>query len=165
MSHSYHLVVLGVLRHEDRVLLIQEQKRTTFWTIPGGLVEAGELLTETLVREVREETGLEVSAIGRLAYSTQIDFPERRHQTVAFTYEVTAWSGSCQPSDPDEEVVDTAWVPLADAPQMVEGIGWRGMREPLIAYLRGAAPPSSTWFYRWDATKQDQMLVAYLPGS
>jgi len=35
------------------------------WNLPGGGVESGELPTETVVRETREETGLEV-AVGRL---------------------------------------------------------------------------------------------------
>jgi len=34
-----------------------------FWSIPGGIVEAGEKLEEAIRREVLEETGLEVEAL------------------------------------------------------------------------------------------------------
>lgn len=33
------------------------------WSIPGGLIEVGETLREAVVREVREETGLEVEPV------------------------------------------------------------------------------------------------------
>ena len=43
----------------NTVLLIQSPRRG--WEFPGGQVEQGESLTEALVREVREETGVCVS--------------------------------------------------------------------------------------------------------
>jgi len=52
----------GVVIHEGRVLLIRRGKEPLRgrWVIPGGTVELGETLEEALVREMREETGLEV---------------------------------------------------------------------------------------------------------
>jgi 8-oxo-dGTP diphosphatase len=45
-----------------RVLLIQRGKEPLRgrWVVPGGTVELGESLQEALVREIREETGIEV---------------------------------------------------------------------------------------------------------
>lgn len=55
----------GVVVHDGRVLLIRRGKPPLFgrWVVPGGTVERGETLEQALVREVREETGLEVRPV------------------------------------------------------------------------------------------------------
>jgi ADP-ribose pyrophosphatase YjhB (NUDIX family) len=46
-------------------ILLQRRSDNGFWGLPGGAVEPGESVIEAVVREVREETGLEVRP-GRL---------------------------------------------------------------------------------------------------
>jgi ADP-ribose pyrophosphatase YjhB (NUDIX family) len=48
-----------VIVDEGKVLLMRNERYGT-WTMPGGLVEPGESLVQAALREVREETGLEV---------------------------------------------------------------------------------------------------------
>lgn len=60
------LVGVGaVIVHEGRVLLVQRghEPLKGRWSIPGGLIEIGEMLHEAVVREVREETGLEIEPV------------------------------------------------------------------------------------------------------
>ena len=52
--------VSAVLRREDRLLLIRQEKRgEQYWLLPGGGVNYGESLTRALQRELTEECGIE----------------------------------------------------------------------------------------------------------
>jgi ADP-ribose pyrophosphatase YjhB (NUDIX family) len=55
----------AVVVDRDRVLLVQRGREPSKgkWSLPGGVLELGESLTEAVAREVKEETGLEVEAI------------------------------------------------------------------------------------------------------
>jgi mutator protein MutT len=55
----------AVLVHQGRVLLIRRgtEPMKGRWSIPGGLVELGETLHQAVIRETREETGLEVEPL------------------------------------------------------------------------------------------------------
>ncbi len=60
------LVGVGaVVVHEDRVLLVRRGSEPLkgHWTLPGGLLELGESVTEGVAREVLEETGLVVEPL------------------------------------------------------------------------------------------------------
>ncbi|MEV6656466.1 NUDIX domain-containing protein [Nocardia fluminea] len=60
------LVVGAVVVRHHRVLILR-RRRSDFlggrWELPSGVVEPGEALDEALVREVAEETGLEVTGV------------------------------------------------------------------------------------------------------
>jgi 8-oxo-dGTP pyrophosphatase MutT (NUDIX family) len=56
-------VTAVVLNDAGRVLMIQRTDND-LWAVPGGAQEVGETSTEAAVREVHEETGLEVEVTG-----------------------------------------------------------------------------------------------------
>src|SRR5438045_16770 len=63
-----------VVRRGGKVLLVKEQKKVNYgkWNLPGGHLEAGEKIAAGGIREVKEETGLEVKLVGLLGlYSWQ----------------------------------------------------------------------------------------------
>lgn len=63
---EYHLTVLGVVARKDGKFLITKRVMTKhwapgWWEVSGGACMAGEKSEEAVIREVREETGLDVS--------------------------------------------------------------------------------------------------------
>ena len=63
---EYHLTVLGVVARPDGKFLITKRVMTKawapgWWEVSGGAAQAGEASYDAVLREVREETGLDVS--------------------------------------------------------------------------------------------------------
>jgi 8-oxo-dGTP diphosphatase len=50
---------------EGKILLVKDVTRQQLWTLPGGGPEIAELMPDTLVREVKEETSVDVG-VGQL---------------------------------------------------------------------------------------------------
>jgi mutator protein MutT len=52
----------GILIEDGKILLIkQDVTETRHWSLPGGKLEPGETIENCLVRELKEETGLDIS--------------------------------------------------------------------------------------------------------
>ena len=63
MEYNHFVSVAGlVMNDKDEVLLINSPNRG--WEYPGGMVESGETLSEALIREIKEETGVDVEIAG-----------------------------------------------------------------------------------------------------
>ncbi len=101
-----------------RVLLCH-RRDIDMWNLPGGGMESGELPTEAVIREVKEETGLDVT-VGRLigVYGKR----DRDDVVFAFTCDViggqlteTDESNACQYFAPDD-------IPLNTNPKQVERV-------------------------------------------
>ena len=61
---EYHLTVLGVVARPDQTFLITKRVMTKawapgWWEVSGGAAQAGEESYEAVLREVKEETGLD----------------------------------------------------------------------------------------------------------
>ncbi|MGO8677358.1 MAG: NUDIX hydrolase [Limisphaerales bacterium] len=58
--------VRGVVFREEKLLLVRERAEGR-WSLPGGWADVGESPAECIVREIREESGLEARAVKLLA--------------------------------------------------------------------------------------------------
>lgn len=69
-----YLAVSAATFRDDRVLIVRRAQPPAkgLYTLPGGVVEAGESLEQAVVREVREETGLDIEPIALAGYHEAI---------------------------------------------------------------------------------------------
>lgn len=75
---------------------------------PGGHVEANEAVTESIIREIKEETGLTISNLQFCGIKDWIEFDGSRY--IVFLYKTNTYSGNIQSSSEGE----IFWIPLED---------------------------------------------------
>lgn len=104
----------GVLIQGNRILMVkQDVTETRHWALPGGKLEFGETLERCLVREMKEETGLDVS-VGDLLYVTDWFYRDIHVVHMLFLTEVVGGgtrSGEV-PRTAGEPGRECVWVPL-----------------------------------------------------
>lgn len=84
------------------------------WALPKGTPDDGETIEQTALREVTEETGLQVAIeapLGHIEYWFQRQ-SERIHKRVHF-FLMTERGGSFDHHDPEFDVIE--WTPVAEA--------------------------------------------------
>lgn len=66
-DNVYKVRATGVLIENNSLLLVKQKlSNNRNWSLPGGRVEPGETLEQALIREMKEETGLDVEPIRML---------------------------------------------------------------------------------------------------
>ncbi len=108
----------GVVLDDDRLLLVNTRS-TGKWSFPGGRCEAGETDGEAAIREVREETGVNI-AVGAVL----VEIENYWYDTTGDAYHQRGIFFRCSPltyalsaaGNPDEhdEAERPMWVPLAE---------------------------------------------------
>ena len=75
-----------LVEHNGKYLLGKRNKKNylNFWVIPGGKVEWGENLEQTGVRELKEETNLDIEIVRFLCWKEIVNIKEDYHRYVFF---------------------------------------------------------------------------------
>ncbi len=106
------LVVAVIVARDGKLLLGRRamEPGRGLWSFPSGYVNRGEVVEEAAIREVKEETDLDVS-IGRLVglYSSPGD------PVVLAVYEAQSARGTPRPG---AELLEVAFFPLSDLPPL-----------------------------------------------
>lgn len=92
-------VSAALIFHGGKLLITQRHAKSHLgglWEFPGGKREAGETFEQCLVREIREELGVEIS-VGELFEEIRHDYPEKSVHLKFF--HCTLLHGEPQPLD------------------------------------------------------------------
>ena len=110
------LCVSAVVVDDDRLLLVRRGRGRAQgeWAVPGGRVQAGEMLAEAVVRELHEETAIE-GVCGNLIGVLELIDDDGPHQVV-LAHLVTLMEAV----DPvaGDDAAEARWVPLADVAEL-----------------------------------------------
>ncbi|ASO21298.1 8-oxo-dGTP diphosphatase [Actinoalloteichus hoggarensis] len=115
------LVVGAVVQHDDKVLLLQRPEEDFMggiFELPSGKVEAGEALDAALIREVKEESGLDVAAIRD--YLGSFDYTSgsgKKSRQFNFAVDVAA-SGPIELQEHDAYT----WTALVEEPPVTDAV-------------------------------------------
>jgi 8-oxo-dGTP diphosphatase len=116
------VAVGGVAVRDGALLLVRRGRGPAAgeWSVPGGRVEPGESLHGAVVREVLEETGLEVVVERFLGWVERID--EAFH-FVILDFAVTPLDDTATPVAGDD-AAEAAWVPITELTELrlVDGL-------------------------------------------
>ena len=108
--------VVALIVHKGKLILVKRgvEPAKGKWSIPGGAVELGEKIREAVVREVKEESGLDVE----IALETPMDAIDNlikskdgrlQYHYVLLQFLVRLKGGTLKPAS---DATDARWVPL-----------------------------------------------------
>lgn len=118
-------VVSAIILDEEnkKIVLVNNKKGDScYWSYPGGAVEDGETLEQAVIRETKEEAGLDIGLTGGIQSVREAFFHEKGHHVVFFTFYGKIIGGDMKPTDPDGEVVDVRWFDLSEAQKHLDYI-------------------------------------------
>lgn len=154
------LVAGAVIEGPEGLLLVRNRRRdgSSDWSPPGGVIDAGEAVLDGLSREVREETGLEITTWTRKLYDIEAHAPDMGWTLRVEAWLAGGWSGSLRFDDPDGIVETAAWVPAAQCALHLEGQApW--VAEPVLAWATAPWTRPRRFAYSIAGTDRSSLVV------
>jgi len=113
MDKEIRIRIAVVLLKGNKVLLVQHQKNNRkYWLLPGGGLEYGETIEQCAIRELREETNLDIS-LGELILVSESIPPDQHRHVVNLYYRGEINSGTIKKGD-DKVLSDLRYVQISE---------------------------------------------------
>jgi 8-oxo-dGTP diphosphatase len=149
------LGAFAIIFDEQERVLLSHRRDMDAWNLPGGGIEHGELPTEAVLREVMEETGLEVSIERLLGVYGKVDNPDE----LVFSFLCRVTGGELVLSDEtdDNRYFDIEDIPPNTSPRQVERIREALSHPPQPVFRRLTEPSTREMLSSmrgWDSRKK-----------
>ena len=95
-----------------RVLLVKHSYGRLNWELPGGATEPGEFPVDTCLREVKEETDLDVAALGLTGV-----YAEEATGFIHFAFRCEIVGETVNPKPDLQEITECGWWPTNELPR------------------------------------------------
>jgi 8-oxo-dGTP diphosphatase len=108
------LAVGAIVIHDDSLLMVRRGREPNkgLWSVPGGRVESGEYLSDALIREVREETGIDIEVGDLLGI---LEWAGDEHFVIL---DFLAQPFDDATPNASDDAVEARWVPLRDVAKL-----------------------------------------------
>lgn len=118
-KNTFTIGVFGIILDEASRVLLCHRCDYDFWNLPGGALESGEAPWDGVVREVKEETGLDVEVTRLFGVYSKPDVDD-----VVFTFLCTVTGGAVTLNDEADAIEYFAFpdIPKNTAPKQVARI-------------------------------------------
>lgn len=134
--------VYAVIFNEDKEVLLIHRTDHDVWEIPGGGLEKYETPWDAVIREVKEETGLDVKVVKLVGVYSR---PRRDELMFSFLCEVVGGTISKTPEADQIHFFSVTSLPRNIPPQKVQRIhdALDGQERVFLRRLEG--PPTTQW--------------------
>jgi 8-oxo-dGTP diphosphatase len=129
---KFAVTALTFIAQGDSILLVRQGYGKRYWSLPGGSMEPGESVDQAAVREVKEETGLDVRLTRLVGVYSR---PAEGALAVCFEGEIVGGS-FCEAMD---ETPECRYFPADDLPEPIRA----HLRERVADWRRGG--PDAVW--------------------
>lgn len=138
-EYLFTVRVTGILIEGDKILLVEQKlsdKRN--WSLPGGKLERGETIEQGLIREMKEETGLEVEIV-RMLYLCDVAASSNKILHVTFLLKRTGGGVELPSNEFDENPIrDVKFVQISKLPEY-------GFSEKFVQIINDGFPNAGSY--------------------
>lgn len=106
-----------IVNERDEVLLVwrNRQPEQHTWSIPGGKIDPYESAVDSVIREIKEEVGLDIE-VEQLLCTAETIRPEKQEHWISLLYSTRIVGGSARNMEEGGAIGEVAWFPLNDLP-------------------------------------------------